>query len=53
MFGGGTMESYYEVIQYEGRTKIGVLIGGRTIAEFKTKAQAREYCRKMGIKAEE
>lgn len=53
VFGAGTMESHYEVRQYERRTTIGVLVGGKTLKECKTKAQAKDYCRKKGIKIEE
>lgn len=42
VFGGGTMESYYEVRSYERRTAIGVLVGGKTLKKAKTKSEAKK-----------
>lgn len=53
VFGGGTMESHYEVCQYTHRTPIGVLAGGKTLRKFKKKTDAQKYCVKRGIKVEE
>lgn len=36
-FGGGEMKSHYEVRSYERRTKIGVLVDGRTLKRAKRK----------------
>ena len=52
-FGGGTMQAHYEVRSYERRTKIGVLVGGRTLKRAKTKAEAKDYCGRKGIAYEE
>ena len=51
-FGYGSMTSWYEVIEYTHRTPIGILANGKTIAEFKTKKEARAYCKANDIKAE-
>lgn len=53
VFEAGTMESHYEVRQYERRTAIGVLVGGKTLKKCKTKTDAKDYCVKKGIKIEE
>ena len=52
VFDGGTMESHYEVRQYERRTAIGVLVGGKTLKVCKTKTQAKDYCGRKGINYE-
>lgn len=52
-FGGGEMKSHYEVRSYERRTKIGVLVDGRTLKRAKTKAEAKDYCGRNGIAYEE
>lgn len=51
--GGGTMQAHYEVRSYERRTKIGVLVDGKTLKMAKTKAEAKDYCRRNGIAYEE
>ena len=48
----GSMISWYEVREYTHRTPIGILANGKTIAEFKTKKEARAYCKANDIKAE-
>ena len=48
-FGGGTMESHYEVRQYERRTPIGVLIGGKMLKKAKKKQEAEQYCARRGF----
>ncbi len=53
VFGGGTMETHYEVRQYLNVTGIGVLSNGKTLRKFKKKSEARNYCAKRGIKVEE
>lgn len=53
IFDGGIMESHYEVHQYERRTKIGVLVGGKTLKKCKTKTEAKDYCGKKGLQYEE
>ena len=40
VFGGGTMETHYEVFQYTHRTPIGVLAGGKSLRKFKRKIDA-------------
>lgn len=52
-FDGAQMFTRYEVRQYERRTAIGVLVGGKTLKVCKTKTQAKDYCGKKGIKYEE
>lgn len=52
-FGGGTMESHYEVRQYKRRTPIGVLVGGKTLKKTKKKQEAEQYCSRRGYKIEE
>ena len=48
----GSMISWYEVRSYTHKTPIGVLANGYTIAKFKTKKEARAYCKTYGIEAE-
>lgn len=48
----GSLASWYEVREYTHRTPIGILANGKTIAEFKTKKEARAYCKANDIKAE-
>ena len=48
-FGEGSMESHYEVIRYERRTKIGILVGGKVVFVCKTKKEAKEFCRENHI----
>lgn len=52
-FGGGTMQAHYEVRRYERRTKIGILVDGKTLKKTKTKADAKDYCGRKGIAYEE
>lgn len=52
VFGGGTMETHYEVISYTHRTPIGVLANGKTLKQG-TKAQCEKYCRTKNIKLTE
>lgn len=47
------MKSHYEVRSYERRTKIGVLVDGRTLKRAKTKVEAKDYCGRNGIAYEE
>lgn len=48
----GSLASWYEVREYTHRTPIGILANGKTIAEFKTKREARTYCKANDMKAE-
>ena len=50
-FGGGTMETHWEVISYTGISKIGILLNGK-IMKKGTRAQCEKYCRIKGITAE-
>lgn len=50
-FGGGTMETHWEVISYTEISKIGILLNGKTVKKG-TKAQCEKYCRIKGITAE-
>ena len=52
-FGGGSIETHYEVRSYERETAIGVLVGGKTLKVAKTKAEAKNYCGRKGIPYEE
>ena len=45
----GSLVSWYEVISYTHITSIGVMANGITIAEFKTKKEAKAYCSANGI----
>ena len=47
-FGNGTMDTHWEVIAYTGKTKTGVLIGGKTLKKG-TKKQCQEYIRRTNI----
>lgn len=49
IFGGGSMESYYEVMSYERRTQIGILVGGQVLYSCKTKREAIQFCRENNI----
>ena len=51
-FGGGSMTSHYEVISYTHRSKIGVLMNGKTLKSG-TKEQCERYCSKRDIEIEE
>lgn len=41
----GSMISWYEVISYTHITRIGVKANGVTIAKFKTKKEAKAFCK--------
>lgn len=47
--GNGTAESHYELIKYERKTPIGVLVGGKTILKKKKKSDVQKYCSIKGI----
>ena len=51
-FGGGTMETHYEVRSYTHITPIGVYAGGKTL-KAGTKRQCEKFCRIKGIAVEE
>ena len=51
-FGGGVMETHYEVREYTHRSVTGVLMNGRTLKQG-TKSQCYKYCRMKNIKPEE
>lgn len=50
---GGTLTTFYQVRSYEGRSKLGCLVGGQTLVETKTKKEAKTYCDIHEIKWEE
>jgi len=48
----GSLETWYEVRDYLGRYTNGIYYGGETLATFKTKKEALEYCKVNNIKVE-
>lgn len=50
-FGGGTMETHWEVRSYTHVTPIGIYAGGKTLKSG-TKQQCGKFCRIKGIAAE-
>ena len=52
-FGGGTMDSWWEVRSYDCRTAIGVLVGGKCLKGAKKISEARDYCAKRKLSYEE
>lgn len=50
-FGGGTMETHWEVRSYTHVTPIGIYAGGKTLKSG-TKQQCEKFCRIKGITAE-
>lgn len=51
-FGRGTMETHWEVRSYTHRSRIGVLMNGKTLKKG-TKIQCEKYCRTKNIILEE
>ncbi len=51
-FGGGTIETHWEVISYAGVSKSGVLLNGKTLKKG-TKVQCQNYCRTKAIQITE
>lgn len=51
-FGGGTMETHWEVISYNGVSPIGILLGGKTLKRG-TRAQCEKYIRIRGLEVSE
>ena len=52
----GGLVSWYEVRQYSGISKLGILLDGQTIADFDTIKGAKSFCEDNNInyiKAEE
>ena len=47
--GSGTVETRYEIREYEKRTKQGYLCGGKTIREVKEKNKAEDSLRRKGL----
>lgn len=47
-FGGGTVETHWEVREYSHRTAIGALANGKTL-KAGTKAQCQKYIRLKSI----
>lgn len=47
-FGSGTMSTHYEVVCYERRTPIGILVGAKTLKKGSL-SQCEKYIRIRGL----
>lgn len=46
----GGLTSWYELRQYSGRSKMGILLEGQTVEDFDTLKEAKAFCEQNGIK---
>lgn len=45
----GSLTTWYELRSYSGASKLGILLDGKTVSDFKTLKEAKAFCEKHGI----
>ena len=45
----GGLTSWYELRQYSGRSKLGILLEGQTVEDFDTLKEAKAFCKQNEI----
>lgn len=45
----GSFTTWYELRQYSGVSRLGIMLDGETVKDFDTLKEAKDYCEKNGI----